>query len=92
MAHQGSSSSKGSSKFELYEANFRATTVKNYKEAVAKFVDWLEANGECCDTLEDLDTLAVRYIHKAYRRDPTRSNQAGVYLRYGLTMMLPVLR
>lgn len=92
MARQGSSSSRRESSFELYEANFKTATVKKYKAAVVDFVEWLEATDAFCDTLEDLDTLAVRYIHKLYRRDRTRSNQAGVNLRYGLTMVLPALR
>lgn len=89
MARPGSSSDGG---FELHEARYAASTVKRYKAAVGDFVRWLAATGEDCDSVSELDALVDRYVHILYRRDRSRSPQAAVCLRYGLTMLLPELK
>jgi integrase len=73
----------------LLEDKYKEATRQAYRKAAIKFVEWMDDVGVEAVTFKDLDELMAEYVHLLYLAQPTASPTQGIYVRYGVTMLLP---
>lgn len=66
-------------------------TRRLYLTAVRRFLEWCNDNDITSLTTTDLDHILTDYLHALWRADMTRSPQAALSTRYGLTYLRPDL-
>jgi integrase len=83
-----SSTKKSSSRF-LIEASISDKTMKKYKDAVVRFLDWCDEHGHDASTMESLDDLVTEYFHNVYEMNDGVGKGLASCTLYGLIKFMP---
>src|SRR4051812_47258527 len=86
--HMSSKSSSSSSRF-LIEASISDQTMKKYKDAVVRFLDWCEDHGHDASTLDKLDEILTESFHYLYEMNDGVGKGLASCTLYGLIKFMP---
>lgn len=78
-----------SSRFLIEEA-FAPSTRARYKDAIQKFLAWVDNNEEDATSTDQLDELMTDYFHYLYEHNGSKSQATNTL--FGLIMLMPTVR
>lgn len=73
----------------LLQAGYAASTLRKYRAAVKRFVEWAIANEHEPADIDGLDAVLTEYFHDLYITNLGRGKQRARDTLYGLEMLLP---
>ena len=79
-------------RWPLLEKGYAPATVKKYKTAVHRFIDWCLRTGQDAQTIDGLDELLADYFHQIHEENHGAGKSTANATLAGVRMYMPRLK